>query len=256
MSLHLLECSSDAAGGDDGRLGADLELADAVAVRRLPSDREILGEHAAAGSGDATVLRQQLVGAVPEQQRHQSLIDAGLHQTCEGSHDRRSRAPGDVEPGDAVAEASLDQGAPLGVPDDGEERHAPLSQPAAHVSGRPAEVGIRPLPAPVIAVAVEASSVLPVGARTLVGIPDSQPPLLRGVDHEEAAEGPEGLATEGPVRLLLDDRDAAAAGDRLGCGDQTRQSRSDDEDIRASCAHGWLLKAGLWLIIAVAARSK
>ena len=58
-----------------------------------------------------------------------------------------------------------------------------------------------------------------------------QPALLGGVDEEEPAEGPERLAAEARLGLLLDEHDPAPGVGQLGGGDQPGQPGPDDDDV-------------------------
>ena len=65
-----------------------------------------------------------------------------------------------------------------------------------------------------------------------------QPALLRGVDEEEAAEGPPGLAAEGRLGLLVEQDHPLAGVGQLGGGDQPGQPRTHDDDVRFGAALG------------------
>jgi hypothetical protein len=73
---------------------------------------------------------------------------------------------------------------------------------------------------PVVLLAIELRAAEPVLTRQLGGVLDPHPPLLGAVDHEQPAEGPECLAAEVLLSLLVDQHDAAA-----GVGQPLRQQR-------------------------------
>jgi hypothetical protein len=55
--------------------------------------------------------------------------------------------------------------------------------------------------------------------------------LLGGVDQEEPAERPEGLAAERQLALLLEDRDAPAGVGQLRGGGEAGEPGTDDDDV-------------------------
>jgi len=84
--------------------------------------------------------------------------------------------------------------AALGPADDRKETQAPRAQPGPLLAGGEINIGLGPLPRPKILVAVEGSGAKPVLQRKIVRVANTEAPLLRRVDQEEAAERPEGLA--------------------------------------------------------------
>ena len=126
--------------------------------------------------------------------------------------------------------------AALGPADEREGLQSALAQPAALLACGEVDVGVRPLPRPVVLGPVEARGAEPVLQRQLVAVADAQPALFGAVDEEQPAERPERLTAEVGGVLLVDDQDAAAAFGELTGGDQARKARSDDDDI--SICHG------------------
>ena len=88
-------------------------------------------------------------------------------------------------------------------------------------------------PAVLVVEPVELRAALPVAPRQLEGVLDAEAALLRRVDEEQPAEGPEGLAAEVVGTLLVDQRDGAAGGGELGGGDEAGEPGPDDEDVGA-----------------------
>lgn len=60
---------------------------------------------------------------------------------------------------------------------------------------------------------------------------DAKPTLLGGVDEEDPAKRPEGLAAERAFWLLVQYDDASASIGQLGRRDETSQSCTDDDDV-------------------------
>src|SRR5699024_11750158 len=105
--------------------------------------------------------------------------------------------------------------ATLGPLDEGEPPHPEAMQPFPHRTRREFDILLRPrVPVAVRALAVrgggiEPGGAAPVGERELWGVLHPQPPLLRGVDEEEPAEGPPRLAAESSSRAGAADQRAA-----------------------------------------------
>ena len=126
--------------------------------------------------------------------------------------------------------------ATLGPADDWEGLQPAFPQPAALLARGEVDVGVCPLPRPVVLGPVEARGAEPVLQRQLVAVADAQPPLFGAVDEEQAAERPERLPADVGGVLLVDDQHAAPALDQLTGGDQPGQTGSDHDDI--SVSHG------------------
>ena len=114
----------------------------------------------------------------------------------------------------------------LGPPDHRKSLQPALAQPAALLARGEVDVGVRPLPRPVVLGPVETRRAEPVLQRQLVAVADAQPTLFGAVDEEQPAERPERLAADVVGVLLVDDQDPAAAFDEFTRGDQTRKTRS------------------------------
>ncbi len=152
-------------------------------------------QHRAAYPVDRAGRRGQRVDPVPEQQLHLAPLGGGAHPLLERREHARAGAPGDVEPGYGVAVPGGEVTPALGPADHREEADALRVQPGPLLAGREVDVRLRPSARPVVLGAVEAGAALPVLQRQLGGVLDPHPALLGGVDEEEAAEGPERLAT-------------------------------------------------------------
>ena len=124
--------------------------------------------------------------------------------------------------------------AALGPADDREEADALLLEPGALLPRGELQVGLGPLARPVVLGAVEPGGAEPVLPGQLEGVVHAQPALLRGVDEEQPAEGPPGLAAEGCLGLLLEqDHPLAGVGEFRG-GHEAGQPRPHDDDSRCS----------------------
>ena len=126
--------------------------------------------------------------------------------------------------------------AALGPADDREEPDALLLEPGPLLPRRELQVGLGPLARPVVLGAVEAGGAEPVLAGQLQGVVHPQPALLRGVDEEQPAEGPPGLAAEGRLGLLVEEDHPLAGVGQLGGGDQAGQPRPHDDDVGLGAA--------------------
>jgi hypothetical protein len=106
-------------------------------------------------------------------------------------------------------------------------------QPGPLLAGRELDVRACPAHRPGVLVVhpVELGTAPPVVPGQVEGVLDAQAPLLRGVDEEEPAEGPERLPAEVGRVLLVHQRDPAAPAGQFARGDQARESRSDDDDV-------------------------
>ena len=68
-------------------------------------------------------------------------------------------------------------------------------QPAPLLTGGKVDVCLGPAPRPIVLAAVKRGAAQPVGQGELLGVVDPEPPLLRGIHHEQPAERPVRLAT-------------------------------------------------------------
>src|SRR6478672_3957008 len=134
---------------------------------------------------------------------------------CEDVDDRGSGPPGDVETRHRVAMTACVIAAALRPADEGKGLQATLVQPAALLARREVDVGVGPLPRPVVLGAVEARGAEPVLQRQLVAVVDAQPPLFGTVDEEQPTKRPERLTTDVVGVLLVDDEHAAPTLDQL-----------------------------------------
>src|SRR5699024_12206525 len=82
--------AADAARGDEDDGGAQLEAADAVAVRRDPALCGIISEASAADADDGAPFDDQLVDPVAVGVGHQATVPGFLHAAREGGEDRKS----------------------------------------------------------------------------------------------------------------------------------------------------------------------
>ena len=185
----------------------------------------------AADRVDAARAAAQAGDAVPEAQLDQAAGDTRPHPALEGGDQAGAGAPGDVEAGHGVAVPGRAVAAALGPADDREEPHALPVQPGALLARGEVDVRLGPLARPVVLGPVESGGALPVLPGQLVAVPDPQPALLGGVDQEEAAEGPVGLAADGLFGLLVEQDHLAAGVDQLRGGGEPGEARSDHDHI-------------------------
>ena len=145
-------------------------------------------------------------------------------------------APGDVEARDRVAVPGSGVAASFGPADDREEPHAPLAQPCPLLPRGEVHVGLGPSPRPQIrrvraVEAVKACAALPVLPGQVDGILDADPALLRRIDKEQPAEGPERLPADVLLGFLVNEDDRAAAVEQLAGGDQAGQPGPHHDDV-------------------------
>src|SRR5215212_8936400 len=140
--------------------------------------------------------------------------------TGEDVDDRRAGSPGDVEARHRVAVSACVIAAALGPADDRENLKTALAQPAALLARREVDVGVCPLPRPVVFGPVETRRAEPVLQCELVTVMNAKPALFGAVHEEQAAERPERLTAEVVRVLLIDDQHLAPAIDELTGRDQ------------------------------------
>src|SRR6185312_9808115 len=128
----------------------------------------------------------------------------------EDLNDGRPGSPGDMEAGHRIAMPLRAVTAALGPAHQWENLQTPGPQPAALLPRREIDIGVRPLPRPVVFLAVERRGAQPILQRQFVTVVHTQPALLRTVDEEQTAERPERLPAEVGAVLLVDDQDSLA----------------------------------------------
>ena len=229
---HEVVVAADAAAGDDGRVGGELEGSGDVAVAGFSAAGGVGGEDGAARPGDGSVGDGEGIHAVAEEQGDEPVGDTLAHDLLERLDNAGAGAPGDVEARHRVAVAVGGVAPALCPADNGKESHAALAQPGALLAGGELQVGLGPLPRPVILVAVEAGAAEPVLPGELEAVLDAHAALLGGVDEEEPAERPPGLAAEAGLGLLLEHGNGLARGDELRGSDEAGEARSDDDRVR------------------------
>ena len=187
----------------------------------------------------APPLTTSSVDPVAEPQLHRAGVHGRPDPARERLDDPGAGAPHDVEAGHRVAGPGGGVAAALGPADDREEADALLLEPGPLLPRRELQVGLGPLPRPVVLVAVEARGAEPVLAGQFQRVVHPQPALLGRVDEEEPAERPPRLPAEGRRGLLVDQDHPLAGVGQFGRGDQTGQPGSHDDDIGAALrAHG------------------
>jgi hypothetical protein len=169
---------------------------------------------------------------VPEAQLDEPVLDALAHDLDERCEDRGAGSPDDVEAGHRVAVPGCGVPAALSPADDREQLDALRREPRPLLAGGEGEVGLGPLPAPLVFVfAVELGAREPVLPGEIVRVLDAHATLLGSVDEEEPAERPPGLTAERRLRLLFEHDDPLAGFDEFGRRHQARQSRADHDHI-------------------------
>ena len=196
MSADEVMVSTDPAGCDDRRAGRDRERAADLAGRRGAAYGVVRGQHVSGGPRHHAAGRRELRHTMAGQDRDAAVVFAALGRLLERRDDARTRAPRDVEPRHRVARTRGRVATALGPADDGEEPDALLAQPCPLLAGGELQVGLGPLPGPVILVTIEACGGEPVLTGEVERVADSHTALLGGVDEEEPPERPECLSAQ------------------------------------------------------------
>ena len=197
-----------------------------------PRTRAARLEHRPAHAGHRAAGDHQLVDLVAEAQLDQPARGRLAHAALERLDHARPGAPREVEARHRVAVPDRQVAAALRPADVGHELHAHPGQPRALLAGGEVDVGLGPAPRPLVLVAVEARGAEPVLPGELVRVLDPQPALLGAVDEHQPAQGPERLAAQRGLRLLVEEDDLAAGVGQLRGGDEAREPRSDDDGVR------------------------
>ena len=233
--------AADAAARHDDGAGRELELADRrTAAGHAPVDGRRL-EQRPADAGHRALVDHEAVDLVPELERDPAAVDVLADPALERRDDAGPGAPRQVEARHRVAVAVGAAVTALGPADDREEPVAHLAQPRALLAVREVQVGLGPLPRPVVLLAVELRAAHPVLGRQLDRVLDAHPALLGAVHQEQPAEAPERLAAEALLALLVQQQDAATPVGGLGRGDEPGEAGSYDDDV---CVHGATLGRG------------
>lgn len=225
---------ADAAAGDDDGLGAQLEVADALAAGGDTARGVVGREDRAAYATGGAALDDQLVDAVTVVEGEQPVPRGLLGVPDERFDDACAGPPGDMEAGHGVAVSVGAQIAAFGPADGRHEGDAVPGEPGPLLPGRELDVGARPAHRPGVLVvgAVELCAALPVAPGEVEGVLDAEAPLFGRVDEEQPAEGPERLAAEVGGVLLVDQGDPSAPAGEFVRRDQAGEARSDDDDVR------------------------
>src|ERR1700730_3170022 len=117
--------------------------------------------------------------------------------------------PRDVKAGDGIPRTGCRIGASLCPSHDREEPYALRVQPRSLLAGREREIRLGPFPRPLVFLSIEPCGGHPVLQRQLMRIAHAEPPLFWRVDEEEAAKGPEGIATTPWFGFLFEQHDQA-----------------------------------------------
>src|SRR5262245_784062 len=229
---HEIEVAADAARGNDNGLRLEHEATD-HAARTGHAAIDFGGlQDVAFYAIDHTRRPRETINAMARAQRDEAQLFALAQAVHEWLDNAWPRAPGHMEARHGVAVPGGGIPAAPGPTNDGKPAHAFGSQPSALFASREANVGLGPLAGPKILLAVEAGRSQPVLQCEVVGITDAHTPLLRAVDEEEAAEGPEGLTAEGLLTLLIEHDDALACLDQFASGNKPSDPAADYDRIR------------------------
>ena len=224
---HQVVVTADAAAGHHDGLGAELEVAD-----DLPGRRDAAGgcaglQHRATHPDDGTVLDDELVDAVPVGEPHPVAGEPPREDVDQSG----AGPPGDVEARHGVSVPAGVVAAAFSPAHHREGLQAAVAQPGAFLPGGEVDVGMCPLPGPVVFGTVEAGGAEPVLQSQFVAVADAEPTLFGAVDEEQPAERPVGLAAQIDRIFLVDDQDATAALEKFACRDQTGQPGAHHDDI-------------------------
>ena len=221
----------------------ELELADrSRASWPCPRATRARLEDMAGDAGDRAAGDRQLVDPVAEAQLDQAAPLGLAHAAHERLDHPGAGAPGDVEARDGVAVAGRQVAAALGPADVREEAHALVVQPRALLAGGEVDVGLGPAPRPLVLGAVEPGRAQPVLPRQLARVVDPHPALLGAVDEEQPAEGPERLAAQRCLGLLVDEDHPPPGVGQLGGGDEARQAGPDHDRIGVHEREGYKVR--------------
>ncbi len=144
----------------------------------LPRSTEVGSEDRAADAVDRAVGDAERIDAVPEPEHQPSALRGLARAALERLDDAGAGAPGDVKARHRVAVAHRVIAAALGPADHREDAMAHRAQPVALLAGRERDIGLGPLPRPVVLCAIEAGGAHPVLQRELRGVLDAEPALL------------------------------------------------------------------------------
>ena len=155
--------TANPAGSHDDRAGAQGKFA-GDRTRALDSPWHIARfEDRSSHAVDRPVCEQELVHAVPKLEGDQ-FFPLGLSRPAhEGLEYARSGTPGDVKPRHGIAVAVRSIPPSLRPSDDRKPAHSLLIQPRPRLTRGKRHVGPRPLPGPIIFLAVESGRPHPVG---------------------------------------------------------------------------------------------
>ena len=248
VAPHQLVVVADAAGGDDDRRCAEVELARGVAGGLHAARGVVVGEHGAAHAHDRAVLDDQLVDLVAEREAYEPLRLGTLDGLGEDPHDLGAGAPRQVEARDRVAVPGRAAVAALGPADEGQRLEAEVVEVGALLPVGEVDVRPRPLLRPevlaaagavgAVAEAVELGRALPVLPGQLGGVLDAHPTLLGTVHEQQPAQGPPGLAAEVVAVLLVEHEDALAGEGELVGRDQPGEAGADHDDVGGEAVGG------------------
>ena len=234
---HQLRVAADATTGDDDGRGAKLEFGHSSSRRRHAPGRRRGFQDGAADADHRTAFDDQFVDLVAVREADHRVVG---QPSGEDVHQARPGTPGEMKPGYRVAVTACVVPAAFGPANQGEDLQPTLAQPAALLPRGEVDVGVRPLPRPIVLVPVERGRAQPVLQRQLVAVLDAHPALLGAVDEEQATERPEGLPAQVGAVLLLDDQHAFTGHlgvlGQLGGRDQSGESGSDNDDVSVHAA--------------------
>jgi hypothetical protein len=107
-------------------------------------------------------------------------------------------------------------------------------KPRALLTSGEVDVRLCPSSRPVIFGTIEACRGHPVAQGEIERVVYAEPALLRRVDEKESAQRPERLSAEALLAFLVDQQDRAACVGGFGGGDESGESGTDDQHVRAA----------------------
>jgi hypothetical protein len=228
---HQVVIAADPSRGHDHRLGMELELPDRDPRAGSPPLHRARFEHGTAHAINGAAAGRQCVHSMSEFQNDPTASNGVTHTPLEGSDDTGPSAPCDVKAWDRIPGTDCRIGASLGPAHDGKESNALCVQPRPLLARRKREIGVGPLPWPLVFLSIEAGGRHPVLQRQLMRVADAEPALLWRVDKEQATKRPERLAAQPWLRLLLEQDDAATRIGQFGGRHQPGETRAHHNHI-------------------------
>ncbi len=196
VAAHQFMIAADTTGGDNHRLGFESELAhDHPRTRHAALDRARF-QHFPVDAINHAVGHGEFGHTMPEAQRDQSALLALTHTTNKRLYHTWTRPPCDMKAGNRIAMPGRKIATTLCPLHHREEANALSMQPGILLARSKIDVGFCPAARPQVFFPVKPGAAKPVLQSQIVGITNTQPPLHRRVDQEQAPERPERLPAQ------------------------------------------------------------